>query len=84
MDALTHFLTYADNYAIGYFKKQGFTKQVSSSRVRGCAGRQGWFGWSTLLRTPEGQTGGPCFPRRLVGHPSPRCAAPIAAVPLAA
>ncbi|GEQ69287.1 hypothetical protein JCM33374_g2958 [Metschnikowia sp. JCM 33374] len=24
-----YFLTYADNYAIGYFKKQGFTKEVS-------------------------------------------------------
>ncbi|KAK9473361.1 uncharacterized protein V1510DRAFT_402381 [Dipodascopsis tothii] len=24
-----HFLTYADNYAIGYFKKQGFTKEIS-------------------------------------------------------
>ncbi|KAA1110639.1 histone acetyltransferase [Puccinia graminis f. sp. tritici] len=24
-----HFLTYADNYAIGYFKKQGFSKDVS-------------------------------------------------------
>ena len=23
-----HFLTYADNYAIGYFKKQGFTKDI--------------------------------------------------------
>src|SRR6185295_5516856 len=24
-----HFLTYADNYAIGYFKKQGFTKEIN-------------------------------------------------------
>ncbi|KAJ2592488.1 histone acetyltransferase, partial [Coemansia sp. RSA 1722] len=24
-----HFLTYADNYAIGYFQKQGFTKEVT-------------------------------------------------------
>jgi histone acetyltransferase len=24
-----HFLTYADNYAIGYFKKQGFTKDIT-------------------------------------------------------
>ena len=24
-----HFLTYADEYAIGYFKKQGFTKEIS-------------------------------------------------------
>ena len=29
LDAIHHFLTYADNYAIGYFRKQGFTKQVS-------------------------------------------------------
>ncbi|KIH90048.1 histone acetyltransferase [Sporothrix brasiliensis 5110] len=27
-----HFLTYADNYAIGYFKKQGFTKEVTLDR----------------------------------------------------
>lgn len=27
-----HFLTYADNYAIGYFKKQGFTKEVGLDR----------------------------------------------------
>ncbi|SGY99995.1 BQ5605_C034g11320 [Microbotryum silenes-dioicae] len=27
-----HFLTYADNYAIGYFKKQGFTKEIHLDR----------------------------------------------------
>ena len=26
---ISYFLTYADNYAIGYFKKQGFTKTIS-------------------------------------------------------
>ncbi|ANZ76812.1 BA75_03386T0 [Komagataella pastoris] len=26
---IKHFLTYADNYAIGYFKKQGFSKEIS-------------------------------------------------------
>lgn len=26
---IMYFLTYADNYAIGYFKKQGFTKEVT-------------------------------------------------------
>ncbi|KAL6946830.1 histone acetyltransferase [Hanseniaspora vineae] len=26
---IRYFLTYADNYAIGYFKKQGFTKEIS-------------------------------------------------------
>src|SRR5947208_16731687 len=29
---ITHFLTYADNYAIGYFKKQGFTKEITLER----------------------------------------------------
>lgn len=28
------FLTYADNYAIGYFKKQGFTKEISLDEKR--------------------------------------------------
>ena len=28
-----HFLTYADNYAIGYFKKQGFTKEITLDRA---------------------------------------------------
>eukprot|EP01119_Soliformovum_irregulare_P004158 TRINITY_DN15172_c0_g1_i1.p1 TRINITY_DN15172_c0_g1~~TRINITY_DN15172_c0_g1_i1.p1 ORF type:complete len:618 (-),score=145.65 TRINITY_DN15172_c0_g1_i1:16-1869(-) len=32
------FLTYADNYAIGYFKKQGFTKNISLDR-------QKWLGF---------------------------------------
>jgi N-acetylglutamate synthase-like GNAT family acetyltransferase len=35
---ITHFLTYADNYAIGYFKKQGFAKVVSMPRPN-------WFGY---------------------------------------
>lgn len=29
---IIHFLTYADNYAIGYFKKQGFTKDINLER----------------------------------------------------
>lgn len=37
-DGITHFLTYADNYAIGYFKKQGFAKVVSMPRPN-------WFGY---------------------------------------
>jgi len=31
---LEFFLTYADNYAIGYFRKQGFTMQVSMPKER--------------------------------------------------
>ncbi|GAA95427.1 uncharacterized protein L969DRAFT_101548 [Mixia osmundae IAM 14324] len=30
--SVTHFLTYADNYAIGYFKKQGFSKDIELDR----------------------------------------------------
>ncbi|KAE8834142.1 hypothetical protein HRS9122_08222 [Pyrenophora teres f. teres] len=33
-----HFLTYADNYAIGYFKKQGFTKEITLEKSK-------WMGY---------------------------------------
>ncbi|KAL1816731.1 hypothetical protein DCAR_0521113 [Daucus carota subsp. sativus] len=33
-DGLTHFLTYADNNAVGYFKKQGFTKEIYLEQER--------------------------------------------------
>jgi len=29
---MMHFLTYADNYAVGYFKKQGFSKDITLDR----------------------------------------------------
>lgn len=29
---IKYFLTYADNYAIGYFKKQGFTKEITLNK----------------------------------------------------
>ncbi|KZF22114.1 histone acetyltransferase GCN5 [Xylona heveae TC161] len=41
-----HFLTYADNYAIGYFKKQGFTKEITLERQR-------WMGY---IKDYEGGT----------------------------
>ena len=41
-----HFLTYADNYAIGYFKKQGFTKEITLERKR-------WMGY---IKDYEGGT----------------------------
>jgi len=41
-----HFLTYADNYAIGYFKKQGFTKEIMLERRR-------WMGY---IKDYEGGT----------------------------
>jgi len=43
---INHFLTYADNYAVGYFKKQGFTKQISLPRER-------WVGY---IKDYEGGT----------------------------
>ncbi len=36
-DNLEYFLTYADNNAVGYFTKQGFTKDITMPRDRvGC------------------------------------------------
>ncbi|CAN6441148.1 unnamed protein product [Victoria cruziana] len=34
VDHLTHFLTYADNNAVGYFIKQGFTKEIGLDKDR--------------------------------------------------
>lgn len=33
-EGIEYFITYADNYAIGYFKKQGFTKSVQMHKSR--------------------------------------------------
>jgi histone acetyltransferase len=33
-EGIEYFITYADNYAIGYFKKQGFTKAISMPKGR--------------------------------------------------
>ena len=41
-----HFLTYADNYAIGYFKKQGFTKEITLEKSK-------WMGY---IKDYEGGT----------------------------
>lgn len=38
VDGLTHFLTYADNNAVGYFTKQGFTKEIHLEKKR-------WLGY---------------------------------------
>ena len=37
-EGITDFVTYADNYAVGYFQKQGFTKVVTTARER-------WYGY---------------------------------------
>jgi len=41
-----HFLTYADNYAIGYFNKQGFTKEITLEKSK-------WMGY---IKDYEGGT----------------------------
>jgi histone acetyltransferase len=41
-----HFLTYADNHAIGYFKKQGFTKDITLEKSK-------WMGY---IKDYEGGT----------------------------
>ena len=38
VEGLEYFLTYADNYAIGYFQKQGFSKTIAMPKER-------WFGY---------------------------------------
>lgn len=43
---INHFLTYADNYAVGYFKKQGFTKEIVFPREK-------WVGY---IKDYEGGT----------------------------
>lgn len=40
------FLTYADNYAVGYFKKQGFSKDVTLDRAQ----------WAGYIKDYEGAT----------------------------
>ena len=41
-----HYLTYADNYAIGYFKKQGFTRRVTLDRSQ----------WAGYIKDYDGGT----------------------------
>ncbi|CDH52509.1 gcn5p [Lichtheimia corymbifera JMRC:FSU:9682] len=43
---MMHFLTYADNYAIGYFRKQGFTTEITLDRRK-------WVGY---IKDYEGGT----------------------------
>jgi histone acetyltransferase len=33
-EGVEYFITYADNYAVGYFKKQGFTRTISMPKTR--------------------------------------------------
>ncbi|KAI0675237.1 histone acetyltransferase GCN5, partial [Trametes maxima] len=43
---MMYFLTYADNYAVGYFRKQGFSKQITFPRSR----------WAGYIKDYEGGT----------------------------
>ncbi|TDL25922.1 hypothetical protein BD410DRAFT_764142 [Rickenella mellea] len=43
---MLHFLTYADNYAVGYFRKQGFSKQITLDRAV----------WAGYIKDYEGGT----------------------------
>jgi histone acetyltransferase len=45
-DGIEYFLTYADNYAIGYFKKQGFQRTITMPRDR----------WAPFIKDYEGGT----------------------------
>lgn len=43
---MDHFLTYADNYAVGYFRKQGFSKDITLDRAV----------WAGYIKDYEGGT----------------------------
>lgn len=43
---MKHFLTYADNYAVGYFRKQGFTTEITLDKRK-------WVGY---IKDYEGGT----------------------------
>ncbi len=45
-DGLAFFLTYADNNAVGYFEKQGFTREITQDRER----------WSGYIKDYDGGT----------------------------
>lgn len=50
-DGIEYFLTYADNFAIGYFQKQGFSKQVVMPKDR----------WVGFIKDYDGGTLMECF-----------------------
>jgi len=57
-DKLTHFLTYADNNAVGYFAKQGFTKEISLDKER-------WVGY---IKDYDGGTLMECVMHRKISY----------------
>jgi histone acetyltransferase len=55
---MMHFLTYADNYAVGYFKKQGFSKDITLDRSV----------WAGYIKDYEGGTIMQCTMLRKVDY----------------
>ena len=51
---IEYFLTYADNFAIGYFQKQGFSKQVVMPKER----------WVGFIKDYDGGTLMECYIRK--------------------
>ncbi|KAJ1453603.1 hypothetical protein M885DRAFT_582833 [Pelagophyceae sp. CCMP2097] len=57
-EGILYFLTYADNFAIGYFKKQGFSKSVSLPKER----------WSGYIKDYDGGTLMECYVHPTVNY----------------
>jgi len=55
---MMHFLTYADNYAVGYFEKQGFSKDITLERSV----------WAGYIKDYEGGTIMQCTMLRKVDY----------------
>ena len=55
---MMHFLTYADNFAVGYFKKQGFSKNITLDRAI----------WAGYVKDYEGGTIMQCTMLRKVDY----------------
>ena len=55
---MMYFLTYADNYAVGYFKKQGFSKEITLDRAV----------WAGYIKDYEGGTIMQCTMLRKVNY----------------
>ena len=55
---IIHFLTYADNYAVGYFEKQGFSKDITLDRAV----------WAAYIKDYEGGTIMQCAMLRKVDY----------------
>lgn len=55
---MMHFLTYADNYAVGYFEKQGFSKDITLDRSV----------WAGYIKDYEGGTIMQCTMLRKVDY----------------